>query len=151
MENINKSNNKKQLVILTTVGALILLIGIGLGVVFQMQNKTQVENRKAVNSLSSKVVSSITAYGQVKNIEGRNITLSNLGDNLTISIANNAQAYSFSTPTTADKNGKVTTGVPVQKTVKFGDIKVGDNVNIAIKLLPTGQVQGQTVVILPAQ
>lgn len=141
----NKVNNKKQSVILIVAGILIFLVGVGLGITLQNSNKAQARKVQAVNNLVSKVVSSIVAYGQVENIDGRNITLSNLGDNLVISIADNAQVYSFTTPV-AGKNGAT---APVQQTVKFEDIKIGDNVNVAVKLSPSGQMQGSSVIILP--
>ncbi|MGD0576647.1 MAG: hypothetical protein ABSA74_01050 [Candidatus Staskawiczbacteria bacterium] len=144
MEDINKKENKSKLVILIIVGVALFLIGGGLGIV-STQKGSQRTKIEATNSLSSKVVSSIIAYGQVKNIDGRNITLSNLDDNLTISIADNAQVYSFTTPV-AGKNGGT---APVQQTVKFENIKIGDNVNVAIKLLPSGQLEGSSVIILP--
>ena len=130
---------KKQLVILIIAVIVAFVIGGGLGVALQSQG-TQATKVEAVNSLASKVVTSMVAYGKVENIAGRNIALSNVGDNLTILMADNAQVYSFTTPKT---------GSPVQQTVSFSNIKVGDNVNIAIKLLPTGKMQGASVVILP--
>ena len=151
MENKIENNveRKNNLVVLIIAGVLIFLVGGGLGIVFMQRGSQQIKIETA-SSLASKVVTSMVAYGKVENIDGKNITLSNLGDNLTISMADNAQVYSFTTPTTTDKNGKVTTGTPIQQTVKFGDIKIGDNVNVAIKLLPNGQMQGSSVIILPA-
>jgi hypothetical protein len=137
-------NNKKQLVILIVAGILILLVGVCLGVFLQTQ-KVQIQKSAAANGLASKVVTSIVGYGQVKKIDGRNITLSNLGDNLTIAIINNAQVYSFAIPA-GSQNGAA---APVQQEVSFGDIKVGDHVNIAVTLLPTGLLEGSSVIILP--
>jgi preprotein translocase subunit YajC len=133
----NNIDNKKQLAIIITAGIIIFLIGGILGIfIYRLQNKNIVENKKAVSSLSSKVVSSVVVYGQVKSINGKSITLSNLGDDLTIIIADNAQVFSFATAT-------------VQQKVNFEDIKVGDSVNISVKLLSTGQLEGLSVIILP--
>jgi hypothetical protein len=137
--------DKKQLSILIVAGVLIFLIGGGLGI-FLIQGSSGRAKVEMANNLSSKVISSIIAYGQVKNINGRNITLSNLGDNLSILIANDAQVYAFVVPTDAGEN---TTASPVQQTVNFETIKIGDNVNVAVKILPNGQVQGTSVIILP--
>lgn len=137
-------DNKNQLVNFIIVGIVCFLLGGGIGII-SMQNASQRTKIEAANSLSSKVVSSIVAYGQVKSINGRNITLSNLGDELSILIADNAQVYSFSAPV-AGKNGVV---APVQQIIKFGDIKIGDSVNVSVKLLPSGQIQGTSIIILP--
>jgi len=133
--------NKKQLVILIIAGIILFLAGMVLGMIYQANNTVQITKNQAINTLSSKVVSSINAYGTVAKIEGRNITLSNLGENLLISVADSARVYSF---TVSDK-----TSAPTQQAVSFGDIKIGDNVNVVLKLLPSGQTQGSSVVILP--
>lgn len=133
--------DNKKLAILIIAGIVLVLLGGVAGVIFQA--KFLSPQSKSMNALSSKVISSIVAYGQVKNINGKNVTLSNLGDNLLISIADNAQVYSFTTPPGSAKNT-----APVQQTGKFDDLKVGDNVNVAVKLLPTGQLEGVSVIIL---
>jgi hypothetical protein len=138
----------KQITILIIAGVLLLLLGAGVGALLSRASLQQTKVN-AVNSLASRVISSIVAYGQVKNINGRNITLSNLGDDLTITVADSAQIYSFVTPSTTDKN-KTATTAPVQQTVGFGNVKVGDNINMTIRLLPTGQLEGASVIILPA-
>ena len=149
MENVNnierKIYNKKQLIIFIIVGVLLFLIGGGLGVISTMQSQPVQTKTKTVNSLSSKVISSIVTYGQVKNINGRDITLSNLGDDLTISIASNAQIFSF----TNSSNGKTGVVAPTQQIVKFENIKIGDSANVVMKLLPSGQLEGSSVIILP--
>lgn len=132
---------KKQLIILISAGVLIFLIAGALGFVLGMPHGPQKAKIETATNLSSKVISSMVAYGQVKNIDGRNITLNNLGDDLTISISNTAQVYSFSVPEGAT--------APVQKTIKFEDIKVGDKINATIKTLPNGQLEGESVIILP--
>jgi hypothetical protein len=143
MEEFKPVEKKSKLVILAVAGILLFLIGAALGFVLHTQNKIQVQKVEAINSLSSKVVSSMSASGKVKNISGRNITLTNLGDDLTITIADNAQIYSFTLKTKG--------AAQTQQTAKFGDIKVGDNINVAVKLSPTGQMQGASVVILPVK
>jgi hypothetical protein len=133
--------DKKQLAILITSGIVIFLIGGISGIFLAGTVGPQKAKIETANNLSSKVVSSMVAYGQVKSISGKNITLSNLGDTLAIPIAGNAQLYSFSTVSS--------TGVPVQQTIKFEEIKIGDKVNIAVKLLPDGKIQGTSVIVLP--
>ncbi len=132
---------KEQLAISIIAGILIFALGIGLGIIYQAQNKAQIKKNEAVKSLSSKTISSLTAYGKVSKIEGKNITLSSLGDNLAVPMADSAKVYSFN-----DNSGN--NSAP-QKAVSFEDIKVGDSVNITMKLLQDGQMQGLMVVILP--
>lgn len=133
---------KKQIAILIAVGLVLLAMGVALGIFLPkplaLENLTKI---KAANNLSSKVVSSIVAYGQVESINGRDIILSNLGDNLAISISNSAKVYSF-----VIKKGAT---APVQQPVEFENIKVGDKVNVAVKILPSGQLEGSSVIILP--
>lgn len=135
-------NNKKQLAILIIVGVLVFLVGGGLGIISVQPKGFQKTKIEATNKLASRVISSIVAYGQIENIDGRNLTLSNFGDNLSILILDNAQVYSFTTPS-------VKNATPSQQTVKFENIKIGDKVNVAVKLLPNGQMQGSSVIILP--
>jgi len=134
---------KKQQIILIIVGVLLFLLGLIVGIIFQQQGGVQSVKIETANNLLSKVVSSVTAYGKIENINGKIITLGNLGDSLAISLSENAPIYSFNID--ADKPNSA----PAQKTVNFEDIKVGDNVNVSVKSLPTGQLQGLSLVILP--
>ena len=122
-------------------GLLFLVLGIGVGFLYKtLSISPQIQKTTAViKDLSSKTVLSITAYGQVSNIEGEDITLSHNGDSIKVGMKENSPVYSF----TNDSTGK-----PVQKKVSLKEIKIGDNLNITIKLLPDGQIQGQSVLIL---
>jgi len=133
---------KKQLTILIVAGAVIAILCVALAYVSIYKTGPQAVERDTINSLSSKVFSSIIAYGQVQAIEGRNVTVSNLGDNLTISLIDSAQVYFF------EAIGG--SAAPVQKKGAFGDIKVGDKVNISVRVLPAGGLEGMVVTILPA-
>jgi len=99
----------------------------------------------AVQTLSSKIIPSITAFGNVSKIDGRKITLSYQGDSLAINIKEGAEVY-LPSKTVNDANGKAQT-IP-QKQVSFEDIKVGQNVSVNIKLLADGQMEGQMVIII---
>jgi len=144
---------KKFLTILIVVGIVAFVLGGGLGMFLQQQQATSMlkpENNpkiKAVQLLSSKVVPSITAYGQVSNISGRNLTLTFGGDSLTVKIRDNATVF-LPASTTTDSKGKQVT-VP-QKTVEFSEIKKGDNVSVNLTLSADGQMEGQMVVVLQA-
>ncbi len=133
--------NQKQRTILIIAIILLLAVGFLLGVLSQKYNKVQVMKNEAVNSLSSKTVSSITVYGKITNIEDRNITLSNLGDSLTVLMSPNARIYSF-----VGTSGQATT---TQIVLPFENIKVGDSVNIILNLSDIGQMQGDSLIVLP--
>ena len=133
-------NNKKQSVIWIIVCIVLFLLGLWFGSMRHNQNKTQTQKLQAATSLSSKVISSITAYGQVTSIQGDTITLNNLGDNLPIIITSNARIFSFTAPSK---------GSPAQQTASFSNIKVGNNVNVVMNLSSDGQMQGTSVIILP--
>lgn len=141
--------DKKNLTVLVIVAILFFVVGGGLGIAYQIKKdsltpkeKVQVES---ANKLSSKVIPSITAFGEVSNITGKNITLTFGGDSLVIKIRDDAQIYLPATNST-DKNGKAV-ALP-QRAAKFSDIKTGDSLSINLKLLPDGQIEGQMVIII---
>ncbi len=134
----------RSLIIAVVIGLALFVLGGGLGVFYQTQKDVpQSEKDQAmeavIKSLSSEVIPSIIAYGQVIKIEGKDITLSYGGDSIKVSMAENSPVFSFIN----DAAGK-----SVQKEVEFKEIKIKDNLNISIKLLPDGRLEGQSVVIL---
>lgn len=136
--------NKTTLIVsLIIAGVFLLLLGMGLGILYKTQQiSPQLKKTTAViNALSSKTVPSIVAYGEVTKIEGRDITLAYSGDSIKVNMEENSQVYSF----VNDSSGK-----PIQKKVELKEIKVGDNLNITLKVLPDSQLQGQSVFILLA-
>jgi len=134
--------DKKTSIILLVIGGLFFLIlGGGLGIFYQsqkdvLQSPEGNSKLKAVQVLSSKVIPSITAYGQISNIDGRNITLTFGGDSLNVKINDDAIVYLPSSESSP------------QQIAKFEDIKKGDNVSVNLRLLPDGQIEGQMVIIL---
>jgi len=128
---------KNNILILIIVGLALFVVGSGAGVFYQTQKDSlKVET---IDKLSSKAVPSIVAYGQVEKIEGRDVALSYQEDALTVRVKDNAVIYSF----IVDSEGKSS-----QQKVDFSEIKKGDNVNINVKVLETGELQGQQVYIL---
>ena len=121
-------------------GLLFLVLGGGIGFLYKtLQISPQIKKTtEIIKALSSKTVLSTVAYGQVSKIEGKDISLSYNGDSIKISMAEKAPVYSF-----VDS-----AEIPNQKKVDFKEIKVGDNLNITIKLFPDGQIQGQSALIL---
>ncbi|MEK7562211.1 MAG: hypothetical protein AAB509_00825 [Patescibacteria group bacterium] len=144
--------DKKFLIVLHIVsGLFILILGGGLGILYQSQKDSLPSanpKTQAVQTLSSKVIPAITAFGQVAKIDGKNVTLTFGGDSLTVKIIDNATVFLPAISTT-DKNGKPVT--TQQQIANFTDIKVGDSVSINLKLLPDGQIEGQMVIIIGVQ
>lgn len=132
-------------------GAVILLIAIvlffGLGAAagffygqqaISPEVKQAIKLEPAIKLITSNAAQSIIISGQVKKIDGQYLTISYANQETVINIATNAGI--FSQPT-----GSVS-GLPQQ--AKFSDIKVGDDVEITLKVFMSGWVQGTAVIIL---
>jgi len=137
--------DKTTVIILITAVLVSLVLGAGLGIFYQMQKdspKIQAGEKmsETIKNLSSGMVPSIVAYGEVSAINGKNITLGYSGKSMQIEISKTAKIYS-AVPNTETK----TTALP---TVKFSDIKIGDRLNITMTVSQEGQLQGQSVIII---
>ena len=141
----------KNLIILLIIGAVfIFVLGGGLGVLYQTQKDApQIKKSQAaelaLKGLTLKVVQPITAYGQVSKVEGRNVTLTSGGESLTIRIKENASIFSSVQTDSLAKGAKDT----ITKKIGLKDVRIGDNLIITMKLFPDGQLEGQTVAIIP--
>lgn len=132
--------NKNLLTTFIIIGLVFFVLGGGLGVFYQIQKDIPLlEKSEAINVLSSKVIPSIVAYGRVTDISEKNITLTFSGDTLIIKIKDTASIYSF----VPDEEGNSNR----QKT-NFSQIKKGDNVSVNLNMLPDGQLEGESVIIL---
>lgn len=141
---------KQTATLLIIIAAVAFIVGGGLGVFYQKQAVkalTPEDTAKidAVKILSSKAIPPITAYGKVAKIEGRVLTIEHVGDSIDVNVKDGAQVYFPASTATSDDGKKIT--LPQQAAV-FGDIKVGNNVSINVKLLPDGQIEGQIIIIL---
>jgi len=134
--------DNKSITLAIAAGLVVFVIGGGLGVFYQKQTDAPqmeklAEMQSAINSLSLKTIISITAVGKVISVDGNKIVLTSTKDNLEVIMNNSALIYSSINPASS----------PTQVALK--DIKTGDNVSISIKLLANGQIEGQSVMILP--
>lgn len=139
----------KILIFLLIIGAVfIFVLGGGAGILYQTQKDTPQIDRlmSALEGITSKAIPSIIAYGQVTGIEGKNITLTYREDSIIVSIRSDTEIYSFVQPT-EQKEGQA--ALPVKQLVKFEDIKKGDTLSISLKVLSDGQLEGNTVTIMP--
>ncbi|TSC94246.1 MAG: hypothetical protein CEN87_541 [Parcubacteria group bacterium Licking1014_1] len=141
-------NKITSLISLIIIALAIFVLGGGAGVLYQTQKTApqleQLEKATSIiNFLSSEELSRITVFGKATKIEGRDITLSSGNDSVKVNVIDDSAIYSFVA------NGAAEKSAPVRKIVKFEEIKIGDNLNITVKLLPDGQLQGLSVIILP--
>jgi len=99
--------------------------------------KTEVKKIETVDSLSSQLVSSILVAGEVKNISDKSVVLISASgaENLEISLEENANIILF-------QENKAISGT-------LSDIKVGDYLNVNLKVLSNGDIQGTTVKVIP--
>jgi hypothetical protein len=142
---------KTNLIIIAVIGGLILLgIGFGLGLSSgQKAVKKAMEEAKAplAGLLESKVVRSLDAVasGEVTEISGHNLSLSNGGDALTISIKEDASIARLLPP---EGEATETPQPPVREEIKFGEIKLGDQVSISCGLKADGSLEGIDIMVL---
>ena len=138
-----KDNN--TLVFLIAGGLAIFLLGGGLGMFYQFQKDTVRNDQndkilKTADTLSSELVPSMVAFGQVASVIGRDITIfSNDGKVLSVKINENAPIYSYIAGSKEPN---------IQSRVALNEIKKGNMVNITMKLMPDGSLTGQLILIL---
>ncbi len=121
--------------------ALFLASGIGFGIFYQQQKDLigEKNSKDTLKALSSKNIASIIAYGQITKIDGRDLTISYLGDTMKILAEDGCKIYLI---------GESAGGQSEKKEINFEDIKVGNHLNITIKVMPDGQIIGQSILIL---
>jgi hypothetical protein len=129
---------------------IVFVLGVGAGVFYQSQQNApqNIVNQSSsllVRQLSSKVIPAITAFGQVTNVNGKNITLSSAGENLVIKISDSAQIFTY-IPGATSKVGVTTPGT--QKPGTLSDIKAGQNLSINLKVMPDNTLSGSSVIII---
>ncbi|MFA5878173.1 MAG: hypothetical protein WC845_02280 [Candidatus Staskawiczbacteria bacterium] len=141
---MKQSNNTYIIVIVS----IVVLFGIGCLVGFSFEkSRTSASIEKlqtlssVLNSLSSsQIIVSTIAYGRVKSISDSTIVLNRGEEDLSVAMIPDAQVYLLS------NNGG---DLGSQKQSQLTDIKIGDDLNISVKILPDGQIQGLSAVIFP--
>ena len=141
--------NKAIAIILIVTAILVsLALGVGIGIFYQMQKtapKLQAaeKNASTIKDLSSGIVLSAVAYGQVSAIDGRKITLTYNGQNMQIEIAKDALIYFL-----PSGGGNVKLSAADVQKAKMSDIKNGDILNVTITVSPEGVLIGKNVSIV---
>jgi hypothetical protein len=135
-------NKSSSIILLVIIGIVLVILGGAFGILYQSKQEV-IKNEKIVSTiikdLTSKTITSITAYGQVMSLDNNVITLSYGGDSIKVEINENSPVYALVNDST---------GNPTQSKVDIKEIKKGDNINIALKLLSDGKLQGTSIFIL---
>ncbi len=147
--------NIKNVVVSLILGVGLFVVGGALGILSQGHTisvpsnaMSQPSSSSLVAALNSRVIPFLTAYGQVTKIDGSNITLASKGDSLTVSIDPSANLYAYIPPTASQTDGKKNTTSANQK-ISLSYIRLGDTLNINLKVLPNGQLSGSSVLVVP--
>ena len=145
---------KESLIAIAVIGGIIFLgLGFSLGLDWAQKGlQKEMEKPKTesplINLLKSKVIRGLgtIASGEVKEISGRKITLTDEGDILIVSIREDALLYRLLPP---KGEATETTQPVVREEIKFGDIKAGDKVNITCQLKADETLEGVDVMVSP--
>lgn len=130
--------DKKSIIILILIGVVIFVVGGGVGILYKTE-KTSEFSIKGSNMLSSRVISKIVAYGEVTEINKRNITLSFLEESLTFEIKENTPVYKI----VGDEPGSA-----FWQDSTFNEIKEGNRLNINLKIKENNEIEIVAVYIL---
>jgi len=136
---------KTNLIIIAVIGGLILL-GLGFSLGFSLGKKAMEGTKTPLAELlESKAITGLitTASGEVTEISGRNLTLSKEGDTLTISIREDAPIFQ-------EVLGEEVEAAPrpvMREAIEFGEIKVGDEINISCELKADASLEGIEVTV----
>ena len=139
---------KEILIAIAIIGGLIIL-GLGFSLGLSLGQKAIKEVKAPLAELlESKVITSLitTASGEVAEISGRNLTLSKEGNTLTILIREDVPIYRLVPP---EKKATEVLQPVAREEIEFGEIKAGDQVNIACQLKADATLEGVDVMVLP--
>lgn len=134
-------DNKKLIIIISLLagGILLLVVGGFCGVLLEKKivepkiEKTDV----LLKVLNSNLISSVTAFGQVIEISGRNITLVSSDQKLTIRIKDNAKIA-------------VLDSQKIPTEVGIGDLKIGQNISAKLSIAQDNTLEASTVLVMPS-
>jgi len=143
--------DKRKLILLIVGVLFVFVLGGGAGVYYKTQEVAErtIKNKlteESLEILSSKIISTINAYGEVVDIKGRDVFLSYEGDTIKINVDDDAVIYSVvekinPDPSDITKNAS-------QELVDFSQIKIGDNLNVGIKINENFQFEAQLIMIM---
>lgn len=136
------------MVILVIVAAIIFAAGGGLGYILQKNpGSSSGADGGALatlgTTLKSKAINSISAFGNVTNISGRTVTLTYNKETIQIKMRDDAKFYTF----VQTKDPKTNKTISKQQAAKFTDIKIGDNLNVSVKITADNKLEGSSAII----
>ena len=134
---------KKFLLLIGIIIAVLFLIGISFGYGY----KTGLRVPQLSILETSKVIQAryATAQGEIAEISGRTLTLTEEGDTLSVPIKEGAGLITFIA--SEREEGKMV--APEIQEIEFKDIKVGDKVVIQLELKASGEFEGTSLTVLP--
>jgi hypothetical protein len=142
----------RRIIFLIVVGLVIFVLGGVAGYFYKCQQAELYPNAEKaseiIETLSSKLFPPSTASGRITKISGQDITLSKGAETVDLAVPTTAKVYSFKA-TTGD--AQQTSAGYVLAESSFSDIKIGDDVNVSIEILPNGVINVLTINILPAE
>lgn len=133
---------QKNLSIILAIIALV--IGIGIGIIYQMNAQSGKIGSKVAEILNSNLILPPFAQGTVDSINGKEIVLAQGTDKITVKVANGAEIYSVA-------QGTANKPVPTRTQINFDQLKKGDNLEIGLKPMANGELQGFIVFLHPPQ
>lgn len=130
---------EKSISIVSLLIAVVIFFAVGFGAGFYYLNQTSQGNSSLIKALASKVVPSIVAYGKVSKIAGKTISLTSGADSIDIVVQEEAPVNTYS-----QKDNSYAK-------IKLTDIKVGDTLNVVMKITEENKLEGISVIKLPAE
>ncbi len=150
----------KNILALVTSGIVLFVLGGVCVMAYQWQTKnnggilSQLQQQKVpdvIKVLSSNVVPAMAARGIVTKVDGKNITLTSQGDSITVTMRDDAKLYTFvlNTNITKPVKGSTPANTSTSREISIKDVNIGDDLNVNIKVFPSGQIEGISGVVLP--
>jgi hypothetical protein len=138
--------NAKILIILFIVGFAFFVLGGGVGIIYQKQHTDQIVNQlpEFIDNLQSKVISSVLVSGTVVRVSEKNIILNNNGNEIEIPLSQDAKIISLiNSYNEKDQNLKTE-----KSDISLKNIKVGDKLNVKVRILSDGKLEGYMVTVV---
>jgi hypothetical protein len=137
---MNKLKLSYNTIFLIATAIIFMAVGGTFGIIFQSQKDQVLINKYTgvIKSAASKTVASILSYGQISDIQGRDVTLAFGGDYITVNIKQDANVYSYSSNSANAQ----------KKQLNFSDLKKGDTVNISMTMSQEGKFTANSVMVV---
>jgi preprotein translocase subunit YajC len=128
-------DNPQYLYIIIIAAGLVLLFAgylFGMGIYSQKSQNQELKLKNIISALTSDVVPSIVSYGKVVSINGRELVIAFNEAQIKVRVKDNARIYLLASGDQAQFD--------------FGQIKVGDMLNVDISVDQDGNFVGESVI-----